>query len=196
MGSSRWTVSPTFLSHLVSVPSVMDSPICGMGISVPGPEDEGGAGAAVPGEEEEVPSDCGVEDGAASEPTRADGAGTDGAPGFVAAPDSLIEQTIVPTETVAPSWTLISPSVPAAGEGISASTLSVEISKSGSSRETVSPGLFSHLVSVPSVMDSPIWGITTSVGIGGAPGTEVRRAGRNALSICLWNKGCARMAFG
>ncbi len=68
--------------------------------------------------------------------------------------------------TVVPSCTLISPSVPAAGEGISASTLSVEISKSGSSRWTVSPGFLSHLVRVPSVMDSPIWGMTTSVGIG------------------------------
>ena len=47
--------------------------------------------------------------------------------------------------------------------GISVSTLSVEISNSGSSRSTWSPGFFSHLVSVPSTMLSPIWGITTSV---------------------------------
>ena len=44
MGSSRATVSPTFLSHLVSVPSVMDSPICGMRTSVPGPEASGAGG--------------------------------------------------------------------------------------------------------------------------------------------------------
>ena len=67
--------------------------------------------------------------------------------------------------TVVPSAILISFKVPAAGEGISASTLSVEISKSGSSRWTVSPGFLSHLVMVPSVMDSPIWGMTTSVGM-------------------------------
>ena len=67
--------------------------------------------------------------------------------------------------TVVPSAILISFSVPAAGDGISASTLSVEISKSGSSRWTVSPGFLSHLVMVPSVMDSPIWGMTTSVGM-------------------------------
>ena len=67
--------------------------------------------------------------------------------------------------TVAPSAILISCSVPAAGDGISASTLSVEISNSGSSRWTVSPTFLSHLVSVPSVIDSPIWGITTSVGM-------------------------------
>ncbi len=92
-----------------------------------------------------------------------------------AAPESLIAQTTVPTPTVAPSWTLISPSMPAAGEGISASTLSVEISKSGSSRATVSPGFFSHLVRVPSVMDSPIWGMTTSIGMGNGLRENFRR---------------------
>ena len=77
--------------------------------------------------------------------------------------------TTVLTPTVAPSGNLISVSVPAAGEGISASTLSVEISKSGSSRSTLSPTFLSHLVMVPSVMDSPICGITMSVGIGFLP---------------------------
>jgi hypothetical protein len=43
--------------------------------------------------------------------------------------------------------------------------LSVEISNSGSSRRTYSPGFLSHLVMVPSKMLSPIWGMTTSVGI-------------------------------
>jgi hypothetical protein len=74
-------------------------------------------------------------------------------------------QTTVLIWTVEPSGILISFNVPAAGDGISASTLSVEISKSGSSRWTVSPGFLSHLVMVPSVMDSPIWGMTTSVGM-------------------------------
>ena len=45
---------------------------------------------------------------------------------------------------------------PAAGAGISASTLSVEISNSGSSRCTLSPTFLSHLVTVPSAIDSPI----------------------------------------
>ncbi len=53
--------------------------------------------------------------------------------------------------------------MPAAGDGISASTLSVEISKRGSSRSTFSPTFFIHLVTVPSAMDSPIWGMITSV---------------------------------
>jgi hypothetical protein len=65
--------------------------------------------------------------------------------------------------TVVPSGTKISLRTPAAGEGISVSTLSVEISKSGSSRSTFSPGFFSQRVKVPSTMLSPIWGITTSV---------------------------------
>src|SRR5207248_7473827 len=90
-----------------------------------------------------------------------------GAAGFAAAPSPSLE--IVPTTvftcTVVPSVTLISWSTPEAGAGISASTLSVEISNSGSSRWILSPGFFSHLVMVPSTMDSPIWGITISVGI-------------------------------
>ena len=75
-------------------------------------------------------------------------------------------QTTVFTSTVVPSAILIWPITPAAGEGISASTLSVEISKSGSSLgERLSPTFLSHLVMVPSKMDSPICGITTSVGM-------------------------------
>src|SRR3954447_12058731 len=76
-----------------------------------------------------------------------------------------ITPTTVFTCTVVPSATFCSTSTPAAGDGISASTLSVEISKRGSSRETLSPGFFSHLVRVPSKIDSPIWGMITSVGI-------------------------------
>jgi hypothetical protein len=54
---------------------------------------------------------------------------------------------------------------PVTGDGISASTLSVEISNSGSSRSTLSPTFFSQRTMVPSAIDSPIWGITTSVAI-------------------------------
>ncbi len=69
------------------------------------------------------------------------------------------------TATVSPAWWRISSSTPAAGLGISASTLSVEISNSGWSRSTLSPTFTSHLVIVPSAIDSPICGITTSVAI-------------------------------
>ena len=65
--------------------------------------------------------------------------------------------------TVWPSCTRISTSTPACGAGISASTLSVEISKIGSSRLTASPTFFIHRDSVPSAMDSPIWGMITSI---------------------------------
>ena len=63
--------------------------------------------------------------------------------------------TTVFTGTVSPSFTRISARTPSPGEGISVSTLSVEISKSGSSRFTRSPGFFSQRTTVPSVMLSP-----------------------------------------
>jgi hypothetical protein len=52
------------------------------------------------------------------------------------APVSSISPTTVLIATVSPSFTLMSLSTPAVGDGISASTLSVEISNSGSSRST------------------------------------------------------------
>jgi hypothetical protein len=64
--------------------------------------------------------------------------------------------TTLSTATVSPSFTLISVKTPAAGAGISASTLSVEISKSGSSMPTVSPTFLIHRTIVPSAIDSPI----------------------------------------
>src|SRR5437762_13387802 len=95
------------------------------------------------------------------------GAAAFGGSGFVgagaAAPFSVSSTaTNVWTGTVCPSCTLISANTPAAGAGISASTLSVEISNSGSSRLTVSPTFLSHLLKVPSAMDSPICGMSTS----------------------------------
>ena len=54
-------------------------------------------------------------------------------------------------------------SVPATGDGISVSTLSVDTSTSGSSTSTLSPTFFSQRVTVPSVTDSPSSGISTEV---------------------------------
>src|SRR5262245_42322799 len=51
--------------------------------------------------------------------------------------------------------------IPATGEGISVSTLSVETSSSGSSTSTRSPTFFSQRVTVPSVTDSPRAGMVT-----------------------------------
>ena len=139
------------------VPSKMDSPICGMMTSVAGPEAAGAeaAGAGWAG------AAAGAESGAAA------GFGASACAGAEAAaePSSSITATTVLICTVWPSAALISLRTPEAGDGISASTLSVEISKSGSSRSTLSPGFLSHLVMVPSKIDSPIWGMTTSVGM-------------------------------
>src|SRR5580704_17255827 len=92
----------------------------------------------------------------------ADGLLAGGAAGVAsAAPAASITATTVCTATVSPSLTLISFSTPAAGAGLSASTLSVESSNNGSSRSNLSPGFFSHLVTVPTKILSPIWGMTT-----------------------------------
>src|SRR5262245_39450265 len=73
--------------------------------------------------------------------------------------------TTLLTGTVSPSLTRISSSTPEPGEGISASTLSGEISNSGSSLSIGSPTFLIQRTMVPSAIDSPIWGMTTSVGI-------------------------------
>src|SRR5688500_1186025 len=73
--------------------------------------------------------------------------------------------TTLLTGTVSPSFTRMSVRTPAAGDGISASTLSVEISNSGSSRSTASPTFLIQRTIVPSAIDSPIWGMTTGVDI-------------------------------
>jgi hypothetical protein len=55
----------------------------------------------------------------------------------------------VPTSTVSPSWTKICVTTPSAELGTSVSTLSVEISRSGSSRAIESPTCLIHFVTVP-----------------------------------------------
>ena len=59
------------------------------------------------------------------------------AAGGAAAPPWPMTANLVPTETVSPSWTRISSTVPLTGEGTSESTLSVETSKRTSSSTTV-----------------------------------------------------------
>ncbi|CAM4401079.1 hypothetical protein MYSE111917_26360 [Mycobacterium senriense] len=70
-----------------------------------------------------------------------------------------------PTSTVSSSWATILVSTPAAGDGISVSTLSVDTSTSGSSSSTVSPSCLSQRVTVPSVTLSPSAGIWTEKAI-------------------------------
>src|SRR5688572_13670409 len=88
-----------------------------------------------------------------------------GRSGVATSEGSPIVATTSFTATVSPAWTLISVRTPDAGAGISASTLSVEISNSGSSRSTESPTCLIQRTIVPSAIDSPIWGITTGVDI-------------------------------
>ena len=64
--------------------------------------------------------------------------------------------------TVSPSAAWIFTTVPAAGAGTSASTLSVEISTRVSSSATVSPSCLCHSRMVPSETESPIAGMATS----------------------------------
>jgi hypothetical protein len=97
----------------------------------------------------------------------------------VGAPDPLpaevpssISITAVPTGTVAPSSTRSFVTVPATGDGTSVSTLSVEISNSGSSRSTCSPSFLSHFKIVPSTMVSPSCGIWIDVTTPSSPGRE------------------------
>ncbi len=59
--------------------------------------------------------------------------------------------------------TSIASKMPATGEGISVSTLSVETSSSASSTATESPTFFSQRVTVPSETDSPRAGIEITV---------------------------------
>jgi len=87
-----------------------------------------------------------------------------------------IRATTVLIATVVPSCTRISASTPAVGAGISASTLSVEISKIGSSRLTASPAFFIQREMVPSAIDSPIWGMITSTRAMGAVVLSLMRA--------------------
>ena len=79
----------------------------------------------------------------------------------------LTEITVQEGETVAVNSVVATigqaGDTPAAGDGISASILSVEISNSGSSRSTLSPTFLIQRTIVPSAIDSPICGITTSV---------------------------------
>ena len=118
--SSTATLSPTFLSQRVTVPSVTLSPRAGIVIIVP--LTEGAAAGATGATATGAATGGGV--GATT------GATTTGA--AAVAPSSMIARS-APTGTVASICTRIFESVPDTGEGISVSTLSVDTSRSGSS---------------------------------------------------------------
>src|SRR3954447_5361742 len=125
------TESPTFTAHSRIVPSVTDSPPAGVTMSMISPPIS-----------------------AAPLPLLSAAAGTG------ASPDS-ISHSSWPTSIVSPSAAWIFTTVPAVGDGTSASTLSVEISTRTSSRATSSPSCLCHSRTVPSVTDSPIAGMVT-----------------------------------
>ncbi len=82
-----------------------------------------------------------------------------GAVSGAAPPFSSISPRGWPTCTVSSGSTRMRTRVPEAGDGTSASTLSVDTSTIGSSAATVSPTCLSHSSTVPSVTDSPIAGM-------------------------------------
>ena len=77
-------------------------------------------------------------------------------------PGAPMRASTVPTGTVSPALTRMSSIVPSYGLGISESTLSVDTSNSGSSNATSSPTALNHVPIVPSVTDSPSFGMVIS----------------------------------
>ena len=148
-GSSTSTVSPTFFSQVVMVPSVTDSPSSGISTSVAEPE-----AAFVASLFGSSASSFGASSSVSSAESSAPSGSSPGSPTFA---------MTSPTSTVSSSSKRISVRTPATGDGISVSTLSVETSSNGSSTSTVSPTFFSQVVMVPSVTDSPSSGISIEV---------------------------------
>ena len=93
--------------------------------------------------------------------------------------------------TVASSSAVIDSRMPATGEGISVSTLSVDTSTSGSSTATESPTFFNQRVTVPSVTDSPNVGISTGVA---SPAGCADGAGAGGVGAGCWGSAGAGAA--
>ena len=131
--SSTLTVSPTFFSQRVTVPSVTDSPRAGITTGVAFPDDVVvcGAltGAAATGAGVGVGVGVGAGVGAGVETCGAAGVAGADAP-------SAIRASSAPTGATLSTATRIFCRTPAAGDGISVSTLSVETSSNGSSSAT------------------------------------------------------------
>ena len=174
-GSSTSTVSPTSFSQDVMVPSVTDSPSSGISTSeaLPEPPDFFGFSDFFSSSAESslasstvslssLDSDSSM---ASSEGTSASSSSESSESSDAAASASPMRAMTAPTSTVSSTSARTSTRVPATGDGISVSTLSVETSSSGSSTSTVSPTSFSQVVMVPSVTDSPSSGISTSVAL-------------------------------
>src|SRR5688572_20330574 len=172
-GSSASTVSPTDLSQRVTVPSVTLSPRAGILIAVPAPPPCFGAASAFTGwassgwaSGSASASGCsgsGWASGSGSASASCAGALLPASP--ESSPSPAITASSEPTSAVSSSATTMRVSTPAAGDGISVSTLSVETSSNGSSASTWSPSCFNQRVTVPSVTLSPSRGMVTDTGI-------------------------------
>ena len=110
------------------------------------------------------------------------GAATTGAGAATAPLAAPINPRRAPTGTVVSTATSIARRVPATGEGISVSTLSVETSSSASSTATESPMFFNQRVTVPSETLSPRAGIVITVPVpeGAAATTGAAATGAGA----------------
>ncbi|EUA10795.1 hypothetical protein I546_3665 [Mycobacterium kansasii 732] len=182
-GSSTPTESPIFFSQRVTVPSVTDSPSSGIKTGVVSPaEADGWAGSDTARGSGSV-SGAGWACGAGSALPEPEASGS-GWAGFWSPPLSDVSPMMAsspPTSTVSSSWAMILVSTPAAGEGISVSTLSVDTSTRGSSISTVSPSCLSQRVTVPSVTLSPSAGIWTEKAI-----SVDSSIGRRSAQADLW----------
>ena len=201
-GSSAATDSPTCFSQRLTVPSVTLSPRAGKVTSVPEPPAEppfaappsdpllcavaGSASSAFCSSTSEEGSGSGSDSGSGSGSGSLSAAASSAPPADPPPEASLsspMTARTAPTSTVSSSAALISSTTPAAGEGISVSTLSVEISSKGSSASTVSPTCFNHRLTVPSVTLSPSAGRVTSVDMALETPFSWRLAARFGLSL-------------
>ena len=109
---------------------------------------------------------------------------------FAGAAPPRMRATTWPTVTVSPTSTSVSVITPLAGEGSSASTLSVDTSTIPSSWSTGSPTFLSHSRITPSVTDSPMEGIVMSISVSAGasvslPGGSSVGAGRGAVAAAV-----------
>jgi len=173
MVSSMATASPMSLYQATTVPSVMLSPILGITTSTSSPEGAGDAAssesasrgvasASASSSASASEASSAASSAAASSSAGASAGGASSASTSAAAVSVSSVAMMVPTSTVSPSSTSVSVSTPPLGEGTSVSTLSVPISSRISSCSTSSPGCLCQAMTVPSVMLSPILGISTS----------------------------------
>jgi hypothetical protein len=145
-GSSTSTWSPSCLSQRVTVPSVTLSPRAGMVTGVPSPPPAEPPPAEPPsppawagaGSSAAAGSSLGACSSAAGSSAAGCSAAGCSAAGAAPSPEASppITASSAPTSTVSSSPTRILLSTPAAGDGISVSTLSVDTSRSGSSTST------------------------------------------------------------